>query len=245
MINAFCLALETLTAIRPPVAVRYDEKSFGHSLIFFPIIGILLGSLQFALLIILRPYPIPIPLQSILLIVVNVLFTGGLHLDGVADTADAFGTSENTNKILAIMKDERLGVFGVAAVALLLYSRILVYQWMLERNDVFLFIFVPAISRFFLATTILLFPYARKSGKALPFSQARYSIPSSIAVVCFIPIFIFFAQRVVLLSLILWLLFQTYVYSKIRGYTGDTLGCLNEVLEAGIPFTYLCLRGIP
>lgn len=245
MINAFWLALEFLSAIRPFGPVRYDAKSFSRSLIFFPIVGLILGALQLALLLILRQHPIPIPLQSILLISVNLLFTGGLHLDGVADTADGLGSGGNAERILAIMKDERLGVFGVAAVALLLYSKILVYQWVLERNNVFLLFLAPSISRFFVATTILIFPYARKSGKALPFSHARYSIPSSIGLLCFIPIFIFFGQSVLLLSLILWLLFQTYVYSKIHGYTGDTLGCLNEFLEAGIPFSYLCLRGIP
>lgn len=243
MINAFWLALEFLSAIRPPWPVRYDARGFARSLIFFPIVGLILGTLQFALVLIFRQHSISIPFQSILLITINLLFTGGLHLDGVADTADGFGAGGNAERILAIMKDERLGAFGATAIGLLLYSKILVYQLICERNDVLLLLLAPSLSRLFLAATILIFPYVRRSGKALPFAQARYSIPSSIALFCFIPIFIFFGKSVLLLSLILWLLFQTYVYFKIRGYTGDTLGCLNEVLEVSIPFSYLCLGG--
>jgi adenosylcobinamide-GDP ribazoletransferase len=233
LINAFWLALEFLSAIRPPVRVHYHERSFARSLIFFPIVGLILGGLQFALARFTGGAVSP-ALLSILLIVINLAYTGGLHLDGVADTADGFGAGGNPEQVLA---------FGIAAISLLLYSKIVVYQLICDLDHLALLLLAPALSRFFLAVTISIFPYARKSGKALAFSHARYSIPGILSVVCYLPFFFFAGKEVLLPGIFIWALFQTYVYSRIRGYTGDTLGCLNEVLEVGIPFSYLCMRG--
>ena len=126
--TAFLIALQFLTTLPIQLKAMPSPQQNGQSLLFYPVVGVLIGAVLCGLALLLHSLPI-ILLASIILCV-WIWLTGGLHLDGLADTADAwvggFGDQERT---LAIMKDPSCGPIGVLSliiVCLLKWSAIYV-----------------------------------------------------------------------------------------------------------------------
>lgn len=115
----FLLALQFLTVIPVPGSHHRRPDDFGRSMLFFPLVGALLGGIV-ALVDHLLATVIPLPLRSGIDLASLVILTGALHLDGVADLFDAIGSRGDRETFLAVMKDSRIGAMGVAALILLL-----------------------------------------------------------------------------------------------------------------------------
>src|SRR3990167_1361865 len=104
ILKDFLLSLQFLTIINIKNDAPIDEKSFGRSVIFLPLIGLLIGVLlvitskiSFAIL--------PVLISDAIVLIVLIIITGGLHVDGFADTIDGFAGGKNKDDILRIMKD--------------------------------------------------------------------------------------------------------------------------------------------
>jgi adenosylcobinamide-GDP ribazoletransferase len=104
----------------------------------------------------------------------NVGFTGGLHVDGLADTADAFGMARSRERTLAILKDPHMGTFGTAAVVLALLWRSVVYGVLAEGGAISWLIPCMVGSRIVQGMLLSFVPYARREGgTGSPFSGNR------------------------------------------------------------------------
>src|SRR5438046_2470937 len=114
----FSLALQFLTIFRIQANLSYRPEDFSSSLRWFFLIGLLIGGLQWTLAWAALKFHWPIDLSALLIVILGIIVTGGLHLDGLADTVDGFGAGRNRESVLRIMKDERTGVFGIAAIVL-------------------------------------------------------------------------------------------------------------------------------
>ena len=117
----FLTALQFLTRIPIP-SFSYDERAFGRSVAFFPIIGLLIAATAYGFNQIFAHH-LPQPVRMILLVGVIVLITGALHEDGLADTADALGGSWTRSRALEIMRDSRIGTYGALAVTFSVLTR--------------------------------------------------------------------------------------------------------------------------
>jgi adenosylcobinamide-GDP ribazoletransferase len=113
------LAISTFTVI-PVRAARVDRRSAGTAMILGPLIGAGLGSAVGGVGLGLRALHAAPSLAAAIAVAVGVLLTRGLHLDGLADTADALGSYRDAPGALQIMKKPDIGPFGVAAVVLTL-----------------------------------------------------------------------------------------------------------------------------
>lgn len=123
MIAAFITATQTLTRIPvPSLPQAPDAELLGRSAVFYPVIGIVLGLAGYGVFRLLDPF-LPREIVMLLVLALWVVLTGALHEDGLADAADAFGSQRTPERILAVLKDSRIGTYGAVAIVLSLLLR--------------------------------------------------------------------------------------------------------------------------
>ena len=240
-------ALQFLTII-PVKLKKFEDKYIAGSMVYFPFIGLFLGLILAGannLMTVMKLEELSI---SIILAVLLVILTGGIHLDGLADTADAFLSRKNKDEMLAIMRDSHIGVMGVVSlISILLLKIAFIYSLAPGlRNPSLLLMCV--LSRFSLVLAMEISPYARKEGKAkIFFEGADTKILFLSALMAFVlAIAISGIKGLTLMALTAALTFfiVRLVIRKIGGITGDTLGALCEIMEVVVLSGALLLKGV-
>lgn len=157
-------AFQFLTRLPVPVTLHYDEALFRRSVVFYPLVGAVLGMLLGLAGMLLQGWLTP-GVTAALLLVLWIAMTGGLHLDGLMDTADGIFSYRSREQMLEIMKDSRVGAMGVIACVLLLLCKwTLLQQWLPLAADGTLFALPLAAlwSRWYMVVAIACWPYARQ-----------------------------------------------------------------------------------
>jgi len=156
IINAFGF----LTVFKIPATIAMDEKEVSGSLLYFPLVGFMLGIIISFSFFVLNLF-LPILISVLLVLILEVSLTGAAHLDGLADMFDGtFSGKRDKDKILEIMKKSDVGVFGILSIVFLiiLKAAIIYYLFTLSHNGslpdhrgIFYFyatlIFMPAFGR--------------------------------------------------------------------------------------------------
>ncbi len=168
---------------------------------------------------------------------IQVIITGGLHIDGLSDTFDGIYSGRKKLKILEIMKDPNVGTFGVLSIIFTMGLKfILLYK--ITDQVLWVLLLMPVFSRFCVILASYKGVYARKEGLGNLFIEQVTTKQLLIGLI-FTMIPIYFVQSIflgLLTNIIFTLWFVKYVSKKIEGITGDTLGAiveLNEVLFLG------------
>jgi len=222
-----------------------SSDALARSTIFFPVVGLVLGICAVAAAW-LTTLLLPGPVAAILIVIVLLAFSGGLHADGLADTADGFFSARPREKILEILRDSRIGAMGVLALLMvfLLKSASLA---VLDRQTVLqAALLMPLMGRSSIVLTMALLPYARPEGGLATLFYGR-SVRR--AALCTLVIALACCQLLLGLRglamyaawLVLIFFFARFCTRKIGGATGDTLGAICELSEALVPL-FLCLR---
>lgn len=237
-IHYFFTAMLFFTRIPCPKWVNHSPEILNKSNRYFSLIGILVGSIA-AIVYYLSTFIFTIEISIILSMIASVLTTGAFHEDGLADSCDGFGGGWTKEKILLIMKDSRLGTFGVVGLFSILILKFSAIQTLADSNlnIPLLIISGHAISRFIATVLLYTEPYVRdvESSKIKP-RTTQMSTKSLIISFCFgiLPLF-FFQNHWVFLSIIPLLLTYYYLacfFKKwIGGQTGDCAGALQQVAE--------------
>ena len=232
--HAFVTAWRLLTRAPWPGSARQDEKTQGRSVVFYPFLGLVLGASLFALALAVHGLP---DLAASWVLLVWVLLTGALHLDGLADSADAWlGGHGDRARSLKIMKDPVSGPAGVTAVVLLLLIKFVALGQLLRQSDLLALLLVPVFARLAVVALFLTTDYVRAGGVG---DAASRNVPRTTAwLMCLIVLLVILAlfprlgailvvTTVVTLFAMRWLMLK-----RIGGTTGDTAGALIEVVEA-------------
>ena len=165
------MALAFLTVL--PVAGKLDfsPKDLAKSAFFFPLVGWLIGSILAGCAFLLKLVGVTSLLTAVFMVCVGVLFTRGLHLDGVADVLDGLGGSFDKDRRLAIMKDSFVGPFGVTGLVLLLAGKTAALAMILETTSVsFLSVMIaPSAARWAMGVLAYKSKYPRENGTGHPF----------------------------------------------------------------------------
>lgn len=228
------LALQFLTAI--PVKIRIiKEGDFAKSLVYFPLVGLILGAILACannLMIILSFNEFVLSVISVVLL---IIFTAGLHLDGLADTSDALLSGKPKEKMLEIMRDSHIGVMGVLGLICIILLKISFIYSISAPLKASALILMCVISRWCMVFTIFLFPCARQEGKAKLFIEGR---TIKIIILSFIGALACIVVAGGVKSLFLFAAAAACTYliaksinNKISGITGDSLGAINELAE--------------
>ena len=268
--KGFLLLLSFMTRIPMP-KTEYDEEKLGKSMKYFPVVGIIIGFILLFFCIIFNfifkniNYSAALPLMIIVIILTDLITTGGLHLDGLADTFDGIFSYRSKHKMLEIMKDSRIGSNGV--LALILYFLIkcaLLYSLEIEDRGEAMYAIMtyPVVSRFCSVISCASAPYARGSGMGKTFVDNTkvngvivaaiitllYTIGLLVAPLVFYPAYVpmndilqpvFGITFIVGLSALFAYSFSKLMERKIGGITGDTLGALLEI--SGLLYIFLLL----
>jgi len=229
----FYVALLFLTRIPLP-QVMLDEKKIASSVPFFPLAGSVIGGIL-SLVYFLGGKFLPLQVLSVVITAGWVMVTGGMHIDGFADTMDGLFCGGGRDKKLSVMKDSRIGAYGTMGVVLLLLFKVSILGALSQQFMIPALILAPTLSRWLITYVIVLFPYARESGLGKAFSMYKSPWHLVFSSVCSISIAIMLAKyHGIVVSLILFgagYIFIRYIMGQLGGHTGDTYGALNEVCE--------------
>ena len=241
----FFLALQFLTII--PIKIKHvDEGRISKSVVYFPLVGLLLGLIltgfnNFLLFLNLEQFFI-----NIILVVLLIVFTGGVHLDGLADTFDAFLSRKNKEEMLRIMRDSSIGVMGVLSLISIILLKIAFLSSISVSLKISALLLMCILSRWALVLSMFLFPYARQEGKAKILIQGTtlkvFSFSTAIVLLCVITIWKFQGLLVMLIATALAYTIGRFINNRIGGITGDTLGATNELVEIITLFS-ICVLG--
>jgi adenosylcobinamide-GDP ribazoletransferase len=231
MFRAFLIAVQFLTCIPITVKGKIKPEDNGHALLFYPLVGLILGLILYTVAAILEPSN----LSAAIILSVWVICTGALHLDGLADSADAWmGGHSDPERTLTIMKDPASGVIAVVTLILVLLLKWTALQTLL-LTDGLLIIFAPVIARMMVLGLIMSTPYARVAG--LGADMVKY-LPVKAAIIILISMFfllVFMQWKVavsaVIISTLLSVALRYMMLKRIKGFTGDTAGALIEIIE--------------
>lgn len=223
-------AIQFLTIL--PIGRGFTNEQIGRSTVYFPVVGLIIGLVLFGLHYALNLI-LPASLVNILLLTALVVMSGGLHLDGLADTIDGMAGHRNTEQRLTIMHDSRIG--GIGAVGLVLFI-VLEYvslnniplKWIAQTLLV-----APMISRWAMVNSIFTYPYARATGLGKAFKDTvhwKQFLPATL--VTLILAIVLFNVAGLVITVVTWLavtLAALYFKRQLGGLTGDTYGAINEI----------------
>lgn len=237
MIKPFLIAIQFLTRLPVWLTAQPSEKDLGYSLLFYPLVGLIIGFILIGLGWLLNSTP---PLVTAALLVTSwILLTGGLHLDGLADSADAWiGGMGDQIKTLAIMKDPNCGPAGVVAIVLIILLKIVALYTLVIVGEWIPLLLAITLARTLLPLLFLTTPYVRNNGlgSSLAANQPRRWSIFIIAAV-FLLMFLLTDTRYLLLALtaiITFLLLRNMMFHRLGGTTGDTAGALVEITETTV-----------
>ena len=239
--RALACAMQFLTRI--PLATRtlFDHKDYANSLAWYPVIGLVLGGLVWLSGVALAGLS-STSLTAALVLAVWVLLTGALHLDGVADCADAWvGGFGDREKTFQIIKDPRSGPIAVVVLVLVLLVKWAALEVLLGSEHWWIIWLIPLLARGAMPYIFWRLDYVSSSGLGSAFVEglSRQRILISLLFVVVIAMLSLTAQLEILVlfvvvSLLIYLWWKRASYQKLGGFNGDCAGALVEFLELGL-----------
>lgn len=231
------IAIQFLT--RFPVRLKQapDEQEMGYAVVYFPLVGLCIGLVLWLVFKVMLELQAPPWLSAALVLTTWVLSTGGLHLDGLADSVDAWaGGGCNRERILAIMKDPTCGAMAVIAIFLVLILKLAALAGLQTDNQALFILIVPVLGRAVLPLLFLTTPYVRPEGLGaamaahLPHRWAVAAVAGTwLGVIIYSRLVGVYA---IIISMIVYGMMRRKMLSTIGGVTGDTAGALVEITEA-------------
>jgi adenosylcobinamide-GDP ribazoletransferase len=251
-----------LTRLPVPRFTDHSPEYLQQSSRYLPLVGWIVGGISALVFLVFNKY-MSEDIALLASIIAGVLTTGAFHEDGFADVCDGFGGGWTKEKILLIMKDSRLGTFGVIGLISILSAKFLLLKelpkftpdlqhpsiniFLNYKNFLLLIIAAHAVSRLMPVFVIRFFDYATDpdTSKVKPQVSQRPSVGSLIiAMVCAGVPFIFlnwyFLLAIVPVALVARQL-AVYFRKWIGGYTGDCLGAIQQVGETAFYLSALII----
>ncbi len=234
MINKFLLALQFITAIPVKKELDYKEEAIANSMLFYPLIGSLLGAILAGVNYLAQLY-LPNSVVNSLVIIFLIIITGGIHLDGLIDSSDGLFSGCKKDKILVIMRDSRVGAFGVVAVVVILLLKFNLLAELSEPYRIKTLIFFPTLARWAMVYAAFNYSYAREEGLGIVYAQNLSKTSFIIATVWTILLaVVFFELKAIIILFLSWcslVLIINKIDDKLNGLTGDSYGAINELVE--------------
>lgn len=231
---------------RLPIKVNFEYKSDQGNVKFFPLVGIILGFILFAVGYIFDIFNSF--LVASIIITTHIFLTGGIHLDGLSDMSDGILSYRDRDKMIEIMKDSRIGAMGVIALILIIALKIFAVSEAILIDNLFYIILFPIYGRLGIVALCFFgkpidksrlgvgFIGNMKIGEFLFINIVYWSIINFIGYMFSDNIFIFtnfIISSSVTLIIIIFLMFYMVkrITHYIGGISGDILGAGCEISE--------------
>lgn len=241
-LDEFPLAVSFLTIL--PVIDRSpaSEETVAGSLTWFPLVGFLLGLALVGEDWILAHIFAQV-IRSVLIVISLTVVTGAVHLDGLADMADALGAGRDRDRALDILRDSRVGTFGASAIFFDLTLKILALSTLAGHRRYAALIVAPMLARWAMPLIAAGLPYLRESGSgsALLSGSNLGRRASVVAVFTLVVMLMLGAMRPIALAtavaIAIVLAMRLFYRRWLGGVTGDLIGACGELVEIAVLVT--------
>ncbi|MCR6097412.1 adenosylcobinamide-GDP ribazoletransferase [Salipaludibacillus agaradhaerens] len=232
VLYGFLLAMQFLTRIPVPIECPWTIKTSRWAIRFYPIVGLVMGVVLVVVGSSLSPF-LPSGLLALILVSLWVWLTGGLHLDGVMDVADAVGSNAPLEKKWTIMKDPHVGSFGIITLVFLLGWKTMLIYLLLTQADwhvIIPFMLSVASARLSAVGLLIFLPAAKKEGLAWHWKKNLNWLDSVWAGMPIVLVIGFFPHLSWLLILFLLMtgLYGFWLMRTFKGVNGDLTGAAIE-----------------
>ncbi|HYE82749.1 MAG TPA: adenosylcobinamide-GDP ribazoletransferase [Clostridia bacterium] len=231
----FILTLQFLTRIPVNSDLHATEEDFAKGVVYFPVVGLIIGAFNLIVLAVAsRILGGLFPLICCLL--AGTAITGGLHVDGLADTCDGIFSSRGRDRMLEIMRDSRIGTNGTIAI-IFDYLLKLVLLSQLSGRGLYLAVLLSTVAAKTLVVLLMKTSVYARSGLGLGglYLEKQTVGATLLATVIGLGIITGFAGiwgvAAFAVCAAVCFIYRSFIYSKLQGMTGDTLGAANELLE--------------
>ena len=241
-LRAFAAAMMFFTRLPGLSRVRVESADLQRAITYFPMMGWVVGGVA-AVVCWLAALAWPPAVASGLSLAATLLLTGALHEDGWADVCDGFGGGHTRERILAIMKDSRIGAFGVIGLMVLLGLRWQVVAALPVELAPAVLVAAHSVSRGAAASVMATLDYARPVGDP---SKARALVgrlrgrrlfavmATALGPMVLLPVA---AWNAVAVAMIARMILTRWFSYRLGGYTGDCLGATQQVAEVAFYLT--------
>ena len=237
--NSFLVAVQFMTRFPVARAIEYSPEALARSAIFFPVVGLVVAAGGVALNWMLSPYA-GRDVVVVVILAYLVTVTGGLHEDALGDAVDGFGGAREKDRVLAIMRDSRIGSFGAIAITLGLLARFVFLTNLAPGKFSGFLITGQVLGRWTALPLAFFLPSARGSeagqgqriaGKVTALSLGAGTV---LAVTIVAAALKTTAVWAFLTAITIGAISGRYYRRRIGGITGDCLGATNQLTEIAI-----------
>lgn len=244
-IKRLILQIQFFTRIPVSSKVMFDEKEFVKGIYLAPVAGLLIGLISASVYYIVSISGKP-AVAAVFALCAEIIVTGALHLDGLADTFDGIFSVRSKDEMLSIMKDSRIGTNGAIALILVIFVKLMLLI-SLNRNLIFAYLIImPVVARMNIVWTAGISNYAGKAksiGKRVIADTGvkEIIIATAVAIIIAVSFIRYDVLRVIPCVIAFAVLFTLYVKRKLGGITGDILGAVAELSEVAVLLTAMFL----
>jgi adenosylcobinamide-GDP ribazoletransferase len=227
------LAISFLTVL--PLAIESaNEADVAASMAWFPLVGLLMG-IAFVLEDRALAFLLGHAVRSAIIVLSMAVLSGAIHLDGLADTADALGAGRDRVRALEILRDSRIGTFGAIALFFALGLKVLSLAGLSGRPRIAALILAPTLSRWALVAVSYKIDYLRSAGAGSSMlgrgSDRNLAIATITSVLAMIPLF---SRKVIVayaMAVVVTIAMRSFYRRWLGGITGDLIGACGEIVE--------------
>lgn len=234
-LNLLFNALLFYTRIPVPFKVDFSREALTKSFRYFPLAGVIAGS-SGIFVYFLASYVFTHPVAVMAAFITLIITTGAMHEDGLADFLDGYGGGADRDSILRIMKESTIGVYGVIGTVSNIILKFLVLCSFPHQLFITAFISAQAISRIgpiYLVNTSV---YARDEKSKADHTRHKTDKTTTViaTLIALLPLLLFnpiFSVAYLVFFTIMFISFRRYLHKRTGGFTGDTLGALQQLSE--------------
>ncbi len=240
--RSLILMITFLTRIPIKYPYEYKDEDFIKGIILMPIVGVIIGLLLWG--ISFSGIFLDKPVTILFIWLFYIWITGGLHIDGLADTVDGIFSNRDRQRVFEIMKDSRIGTFGVIAIISIIISNLILMNYL----DYKAIILMPIAGRSCALLACSTSKYAREQGMGKGFIDNAGLKEGIFSVVVFalvgIITYSYFILPIVMICIIFTIYITNYIKKKLGGMTGDTIGFMIEINQTFFLLTIYILKGL-
>ncbi len=244
MASGFLTLISFFTRIPVGRKIVYNEDNFKRALSLYTLMGAVIGILLIIVYFSFGRTYIAF-LRGLVLTIGYLAITGGIHLDGAADTADGLFSGRTGERVFEIMSDSHIGAFGVICLILILLSQFVLFSF----ADMFTCFLMPVVGRACLTVSCFGKKYAKKTkgmGTIFIESMNKQTVAANLVVLAIFVVItpyrlIFAASCFATLAASVYI--SGWIEDKIGGMTGDTCGFITETSQIIFMILVLFLKG--
>ena len=244
ILESIVVAFQFLTRLYLPINVEWNTANLRRSLMWFGLVGAFIGVILAGAMTLFNRFDLIPAVSAIIILIIWIFITGGMHIDGISDMADGFFSMRDKEKTLEIMKDSHVGAFGVITIVFLLLIKFeMLKEFIIIEKNVWLLILPPTIARIAAGLVLSFYETTKKSGLGYTFHSSDPRIFWAIGfIVTLIISSILNIKSLIFIGIAILAsnLMALWAKKKIGGLNGDIYGAIVETVEV-IGMVFICV----